>query len=170
MAGSRSRVTMPCWSQASIVVWACRYGSPPFASGRSTSTTLKGLLAASSARSGPSITSYGGAATASSEPTAERSYRSVRSGCTSAMRAGTLAPRAVSVAPGSRVGAPGDVGEPLGATAQEQREQHDRGQTGDSERDVDRRAQALDRFAAVVAGQPEDQRPGDAAGRVRDEE
>ena len=57
MAGSRSRLTMPCCSQASIVVWAWRYGSPPLASGRSTSTTLKGLRAASSARSGGSITS-----------------------------------------------------------------------------------------------------------------
>src|SRR3954453_19670560 len=166
MAGSRSRVTMPCWSHASIVVWACRYGSPPFASGRSTSTTLKGLLAASSARSGPSITSYGGAATASSEPTAERSYRSVRSGCTSAMRAATLAPRAVSVGQGSGVGALGDVGERLGAAPQEEREQDDRGEADDPERDVDRRAEPLERLPAVERGQPEDQRPSEPTCRV----
>src|SRR3954468_7326755 len=161
MAGSRSRVTMPCWSHASIVVWACRYGSPPFASGRSTSTTLKGLLAASSARSGPSITSYGGAATASSEPTAERSYRSVRSGCTSAMRAATLAPRAVSVGQGSGVGALGDVHEPLRAAAHEQHERHGAGQADDRQRDVDRRAEPLERLPAVVRGEPEEERPDD---------
>src|SRR3954449_13189025 len=135
MAGSRSRVTMPCCSHASIVVWACRYGSSPFASGRSTSTTLNGLLAASSALSPASITSYGGAATASRDPTAERSYRRVRSGCTSAMRAATLAPRAVSVAEGSRVGALGGVGEALGAAAQEEGEGDDRREADDPEPD-----------------------------------
>src|SRR3954463_12142897 len=117
---------MPCWSHASIVVCAWRYGSPPLASGRSTSTTLKGLFAASSARRPASITSYGGAATTSREPTAARSYRSVRSGCTSAMRAATLAPRAVSVAQGSGVGALGHVGERLGPAPQEEHEHDDR--------------------------------------------
>src|SRR3954468_17578526 len=156
MAGSRPRGTMPCWSHASIVVWACRYGSPPFASGRSTSTTLKGLLAASSARSGASITSYGGAATASSEATAERSYRRVRSGCTSAMRAATLAPRAVSVAQGSRVRALGNVGESLSPPAQEQRENDDPAEAEHSERDVYGRAEALEGLLPEVAEQPED--------------
>src|SRR4051794_41504634 len=152
MAGSRSRVTMPCWSHASMVVCACRYGSPPFASGRSTSTTLKGLFAASSARRPASITSYGGAATASREPTAARSYRSVRSGCTSAMRAATLAPRAVSVAQGSGVGALGEVGEALGAAAEEEGEGDNRCQADDPEPDVDRRAGPLERLPAVGAG------------------
>src|SRR3954471_16249440 len=170
MAGSRSRVTMPCWSHASMVVCACRYGSPPFASGRSTSTTLKGLFAASSARSGASITSYGGAATASREPTAARSYRSVRSGCTSAMRAATLAPRAVSLREGAWVGALGGLGEALGAAPEEEREGDDGDQPDDRERDVDRRAEALERLPAVVRRESEDERPGDPAGRVRDEE
>src|SRR3954464_5734545 len=124
MAGSRSRGPMPCWSHASIVVWACRYGSPPFASGRSTSTTLKGLLAASSARSGASITSYGGAATASSDPTAVRSYLSVVSGCTSAMRAATLAPSEFYLRERARVGLLGHVREALGAAPEVQRDQH----------------------------------------------
>src|SRR4051794_20171182 len=170
IAGSRSRVTMPCWGQASIVVWAWRYGSAPLASGRSTSTTLKGLFAASSARSPASITSYGGAATASSEPTAERSYRRVRSGCTSAMRAATLAPRAVSVAEGAGVGALGHVGEPLRPAPQEEREEHDPPEADDPERDVDRRAEPLERLPAVVRRQAEDQRPDDPARRVGDQE
>src|SRR4051812_37706487 len=125
IAGSRSRGTMPRWSHASLVVWACREGAAPVASGRATSTTLNGLFAASSALSPESITSYGGAATASSEPTAERSYRRVRSGCTSAMRAATLALRAVSVAEGAGVGALGYVSEPLRPAPQEEREEHD---------------------------------------------
>src|SRR3954466_10652984 len=125
IAGSRSRRTMPSCSHASIVVWACRYGSPPFASGRSTSTTLNGLFAASSARSGGSITSYGGAATASREPTAARSYRSVRSGWTSAMRAATLALWPLSVAQRAGLRGFGHVGEPLGAAAQQEREDDD---------------------------------------------
>src|SRR3954447_15307873 len=149
MAGSRSRVTMPCWSHASIVVCAWRYGSPPLASGRSTSTTLKGLFAASSARRPASITSYGGAATASREPTAARSYRSVRSGCTSAMRAATLAARPVSVAQRSRIGTLGHLGDRLGAPPQEEHEQDDPREADDPERDVDRRAEPLERLPAV---------------------
>src|SRR3954447_4959025 len=140
MAGSRSRVTMPCWSHASIVVWACRYGSPPFASGRSTSTTLNGLLAASSARSGPSITSYGGAATASSDPTAASSYLSVVSGWTSAMRAATLAPPAVPLGERAGVGLLGHLREVLRTPPEVERDRDDPGDPDHSERDVDRRA------------------------------
>src|SRR3954470_2170766 len=170
IAGSRSRLTIPSCSQASIVVCACRYGSPPFASGRSTSTTLNGLLAASSARSEGSITSYGGAATASSEPTAARSYRRVRSGWTSAMRAARLALRAAGLCQGPRVRPPRHVGEPLGAAAERDDEDDDDAQTDGAEGDVDRRAEALERLLAEVSEQPEDRRPHDAAGRVPCEE
>src|SRR3954453_7644695 len=144
IAGSRSRLTIPSCSQASIVVCACRYGSPPFASGRSTSTSLNGLLAASSARSGGSITSYGGAATASSEPTAARSYRRVRSGWTSAMRAATLALWPPRVGQGSRVGLFGNVDEALGAAANGDGEDDDGDHADRGERHVDRRAEPLE--------------------------
>src|SRR3954469_23839412 len=170
IAGSRSRRTIPSCSQASIVVCACRYGSPPFASGRSTSTTLNGLFAASCARSGGSITSYGGAATASSEPTAARSYRRVRSGWTSAMRAATLALWRARVGQGPGVRLLGHVGEPPGAAAQRDRERDDGNEADRAERDVDRRAELLERLLAVVAEQPEDGGPHDAAGGVPCEE
>src|SRR3954447_11119561 len=168
IAGSRSRRTIPSCSQASIVVCACRYGSPPFASGRSTSTTLNGLLAAGCARSGGSITSYGGAATASSEPTAARSYRRVRSGWTSAMRAGTLALWALRLTQGSGVPPLSNVGEPLGTAPEEQREDDDSADADDAEGHVDRRAEPLERLLPEVAEQPEDRGPHDAAGRVPD--
>src|SRR3954468_14741984 len=86
------------------------------------------------------------------------------------MRAATLAPRAVSVAEGSRVGALGGVGEALGAAAQEEGEGDDRREADDPEPDVDRRAEPLELLAAVVAGEAEDQGPHDPSGRVRDEE
>src|SRR3954468_6293284 len=169
-AGSRSRLTMPSCSHASIVVCACRYGSPPFASCRSTSTTLNGLFAASCARSGGSITSYGGAATASSEPTAARSYRRVRSGWTSAMRAATLALWRARVGQGPGVRLLGHVGEPPGAAAQHDRERDDGNEADRAERDVDRRAELLERLLAVVAEEPEDRGPHDAARGVPCEE
>src|SRR4051794_20374751 len=170
IAGSRSRLTIPSCSQASIVVCACRYGSPPFASGRSTSTTLNGLLAASCARSGGSITSYGGAATASSEPTAARSYRRVRSGWTSAMRAARVALPAPGLRQGPRVCALRNVREALGAAAKRDDEDDDGAQTDGAEGDVDRRAEALERLLAEVAEQPEDGRPHDPARGVPREE
>src|SRR3954470_19880116 len=154
---------MPSWSQASIVVCACRYGSPPLPSGRSTSTTLNGLFEASSARSGASITSYGGAATASSDPTALSSYLSVVRGWTSAMRAATLAPRAVSLPERAGVGLLRHRREALGAPPEVERDEHDPGQAEYSERDVDRRAELLERLLAVVAEQAEDRGPDDAA-------
>src|SRR3954453_9247478 len=162
IAGSRSRLTMPSWSHASIVVWACRYGSPPLPSGRSTSTTLKGLFAASSARSGPSITSYGGAATASSDPTAARSYLSVVSGWTSAMRAATLAPRAVSLRERAGVGLLGHLREVLRTPPEVERDRDDPDDPQDPEHDVDGRAEPLERLLAVVAEQAEDRGPDDS--------
>src|SRR3954451_1912178 len=162
IAGSRSRLTIPSCSQASIVVCACRYGSPPFASGRSTSTTLNGLFAASCARSGGSITSYGGAATASSEPTAARSYLRVRSGWTSAMRASTLA----LFAERAGIRPFGHVGEALGAAAQGDGEGDDRDHAQGSEADVDRGAEPLEGLLPEVAEQAEHRRPDETAGRV----
>src|SRR3954471_8378961 len=86
------------------------------------------------------------------------------------MRAATLAPRAVSVAQGSRVRPLGHVGESLGPPAQEQRKDDDPAEPEYAERDVDGRAEALEGLLPVVAEQPEDRRPDDAAGSVPREE
>src|SRR4051812_23820707 len=161
---------MPSWSRASMVVWAWRWGSPPLASGRSTSTTLKGLFEASSARIGASITSYGGAATASSEPTAARSYLRVWSGCTSAMRAATLARLPASLRERPRVRLLGDRREAFGSAPHEHPDPDDPGDSDRPEGHVDRRAEALECRLPVVAEQAEDHRPDDAAGCVRDQE